>query len=153
MKTERIYRSTERLKKDMREVHEQYFEEKLKSLDNMLKKYDIEREDVVIVNGAALEALGIRKSGDLDIIISTKGRERLEIGKDGKRLNDLIEVLPADQYKTLDDKIIFDDRFYVFINGYKIIRPTFMLKNRTFKSFFKKKVRRDTWLMIKFLLS
>lgn len=131
----------------------QEFWEKLQALDDELQRYDIRREEVVIVNGASLEAMGIRECGDVDIIISTDARKKVGVEFGKKTLNNTVEILPANQYKILDDEIVCNDRYFVTINGYQFIQPIFMLRNRKPRSFIKRQVRYDTWLMIKYLLS
>ncbi len=133
---------------------EKEFDEKILLLKNKLKAYGIDNDEVVIVNGMSMEASGIRKAEDVDLIIRKSSRIALDRGNHGERIdlgND-IEVKPFLSYMIDDDIIISNSVYFYCMFNMKFMDIRFMLKKKPIRSLRKPKVRKDIWLIIKYLI-
>jgi hypothetical protein len=101
------------------------FQQYLKEYAHILKHYKIDKEKTCIVRGAGLEALGIKKSGDIDFTMSEELRRQYfhnGEGKLGKHIDFVVKNYHRAQDKQLfcDDVLIDNPRLHFIYRGFKV---------------------------------
>lgn len=131
--------------------YDREFKEKLSRMNEMIEQIGILPSEVVITNGMAMEALGIRKSGDIDLIILPQKRflwdtdERIELATD-------IEIKPLNSYRYSDEKIINFPGYHFTVLGFKFLSPALCVWHNL-KLIKKKHNRRDLKLLLKYYIN
>jgi len=102
----------------------------LTDLDNM----GISSSDYTLTQSSILTMMGIRQNDDLDIIISSKLRNKLSRGDGGFRLSNIVDVFPKDYGKfRIFDSVDDDDSINNYsdnIGGYNFLEPRFYFSRK-----------------------
>lgn len=121
------YKSTRNLKSRM--------DNWLKELPKVLKKHNIQRDDICITGSSVLDALGVRESTDIDFIIRKKYRKRF--GKGYKKLEYRYDIVSEGYHKFSghkeyfsDDEIIGNPYLHFYYKGFKFIHPTLVMERK-----------------------
>ncbi|MDR0919788.1 MAG: hypothetical protein LBM93_11200 [Oscillospiraceae bacterium] len=100
---------------------------------------NVPTEDVVIVGSSAMEIFGIKKTNDIDIVISAPMRKKLLMDEKGKRISNKLEIrwenFSIDNNLGFkDDVLLYDDNYYFFFNGFKFTNLNIIKKIKIFKN-------------------
>lgn len=146
------YFSKENIKlyKKKKTLYTEEFLSKIKLLSNVLEKEGIDKDSVVITNGMALEAYGIRKAGDIDLVIATSERKKWN-STERIVLSDNIEIKKQDDYFINDLDIVFNNKNYIVVCGFKFLSLNLCFLH-SMKLIKKQHNRSDVKLIIKNLL-
>ena len=124
----------------------------------------IDLKDVIIVGGTVMELLGLRKSGDIDLILTPSSRRLMEINKPGSRrgpfeainLDQVTQIL-KDPYRSIGilDNDLFDRGLFISCNVpglgcIKVARPELEFGKKLFRN--RAKDRNDNSLLVRFAL-
>ena len=102
----------------------------LTDLDNM----GISRDDYTLTQSSILTTMGIRQNDDLDIIISSKLRDKIGKGDSNFKLSNIVDVFPKDydKFKIFgcgnDDDAI--NNYSVKIGEYNFLEPRFYFSRK-----------------------
>lgn len=123
---------------------------KLRKLEKTLKNKKIKNEDICIVGSFILEALGLRESRDIDLCVNLETRESLTSENSPLSLNDKIEIISKNWgsfFGLEDEELIYNDKYHIKIDQFKIIRPEILYIRKKFTN--RKKDETDILLMEK----
>lgn len=123
----------------------------LKELEDILKKNDIPKRDVILVGSAVLAFHGIRKNGDLEIVIRKRTRNRLDAehfkvyGIWGhRRIGENVDLfLNFGMPMGYTDERLFDEKCYDERDGWKVLQLEFELAYKHFLMRYLKKRKKD----------
>ena len=107
----------------------------LKELDHVIKIYDIDRNDMLIVGSYPLQIKDIRTSNDIDIVISDKYRKELEIKNDESAINlsncvELVSKGWANKLGINDDELIYSNKYFEFYKGFKVVSLEVVIRKK-----------------------
>ena len=87
-------------------------------------KNKISKNNICIVGSHLLEKLELRKSNDIDFILTTKERSRLKLPKHNKTCGKYIEIVSYNWHPIInDDELIKNADYHTFLpNGFKICK-------------------------------
>lgn len=133
-------------------LYQRKFIEKINYVKKVLKEKDIDINAVVITNGSALEAYGVRTAGDVDLIVHPNVRR--EIFNTDKRieLSEDIEIKPVNSYAYSDEKIIDNSNNYVMVQGVKFLSLELCFRHN-YSLRRKKHNRKDLNLIMRYVLN
>jgi len=92
------------------------------TLHNFCKKNNVNKSDLCIVGSHLLQKLQIRKSNDIDFILTTKERDRLKLPRHNKSVTKYNEVVSYHWHPhKSDDELISNTELHTILpNGFKI---------------------------------
>ena len=102
----------------------------LEDLDNM----GISQDDYTLTQSSILTTMGIRQNDDLDIIISSKLRDKIGKGNGNFKLSNIVDVFPKDygKFRIFDCKDDDDaiNNYSVKIGEYNFLEPRFYFSRK-----------------------
>ena len=102
----------------------------LSDLDSM----GISRDDYTLTQSSILTTMGIRQNDDLDIIISSKLRDKIGKGNGDFKLSNIVDVFPKDygKFRIFDCKDDDDaiNNYSVKIGDYNFLEPRFYFSRK-----------------------
>ena len=102
-------------------------------LHQYCKQNDINRDDICIVGSHLLDKLGLRKSNDIDFILTSKKRTELSLPNKNKSCGKYIEIVSKHWHpKLADDQIIKNCNNHTILPGigFKICTPQILLDKK-----------------------
>lgn len=101
-------------------------------LNLFCKKNNINKNDICIVGSHLLSKLNLRKSNDIDFILSTNIRNRLKLPKHNKGCGKYIEIVSYNWHpKIKDDDLIKNAKYHdILPNGFKICKLQMLIDKK-----------------------
>lgn len=121
----------------------QYSIKHISELEEILKKFNVSKNDICIVGSSALSYHNIRSNNDIDIIVSKKVRDKVFKSNSTTQLSENIELVGfgwLPNKKISDDNIILDSLYYEIYNGFKVVKLELVLARKMHTSADKDKI-------------
>lgn len=107
----------------IKEIDESMFSTWLGDLDDLFKENSINKDETCIVGSSVMEAIGLRKSTDIDIIVNNRLRRKYKNGV--TKLSDWCDIVCKNYSQTQlkDQTIINDGAYHFYYRGFKFATP------------------------------
>ena len=101
-------------------------------LNLFCKKNNINKNDICIVGSHLLSKLKLRRSNDIDFILSTNERNRLKLPQHNKSCGKYIEIVSLNWHpKIKDDELIKNSKYHdILSNGFKICKLQMLIDKK-----------------------
>lgn len=128
------------------------FLERIGKLKEYCNSFSIPLDHICVVSGSVFEAMGIRKSEDIDVIASSYVRTNINTNSTFE-FSDDVEIVSSgrmrDEHGFLvkDDDIVFDHRHYFMLDGVKFCNIELIKYQKMFSANIREKDKRDIRLV------